>query len=50
MKQSIFGFALDVEEETSTLLEYAIVNLDCDMQDELSLSIEKEGKILYEEI
>ena len=43
-------FALDVEEETSTLLEYDIVNLDCDMQDELRLSIEKEGKILYEEI
>lgn len=50
MKQSIFGFALDVEEEMSTLLEYDIVNLDCDMQDELRLSIEKEGKILYEEI
>ena len=28
-------FALDVDEETSTLLEYDIVNLDRDMQDEL---------------
>ena len=27
-------FALDVDEETSTLLEYDIVNLDRDMQDE----------------
>ena len=40
-------FALDVDEETSTLLEYDIVNLDRDMQDELRESIEKEGRILY---
>ena len=32
-------FALDVDEETSTLLEYDIVNLDRDMQDELIESI-----------
>ena len=38
-------FALDVDEETSTLLEY-----DIDMQDELRESIEKEGRILYEKI
>ena len=37
-------FALDVDEETSTLLEYDIVNLDRDMQDELRESIEKEGR------
>ena len=43
-------FALDVDEETSTLLEYDIVNLDRDMQDELRESIEKEGRILYEKI
>ena len=36
--------------ETSTLLEYDIVNLDRDMQDELRESIEKEGRILYEKI
>ena len=35
-------FALDVE--------YDIVNLDRDMQDELRESIEKEGRILYEKI
>ena len=34
----------------STLLEYDIVNLDRDMQDELRESIEKEGRILYEKI
>ena len=43
-------FALDVDEEISTLLEYDIVNLDRDMQDELRESIEKEGRILYEKI
>ena len=43
-------FALDVDEETSTLLEYDIVNLDRDMQDELRESIEKEGRILYEKM
>ena len=43
-------FALDVDEETSTLLEYDIINLDRDMQDELRESIEKEGRILYEKI
>ena len=43
-------FALDVDEETRTLLEYDIVNLDRDMQDELRESIEKEGRILYEKI
>ena len=43
-------FALDVNEETSTLLEYDIVNLDKEMQDELRESIEKEGLVLYEKI
>lgn len=43
-------FALDVDEETSTLLEFDIVNLDAPMQDELRESIEKEGCVLYEKI
>lgn len=43
-------FALDVDEETSTLLEFDIVNLDSPMQDELRQSIEKEGRVLYEKI
>ena len=43
-------FALDVDEETSTLLQYDIVNLDKDMQEELRESIKKEGKLLYEKI
>ncbi|MCM1135287.1 MAG: nucleotidyltransferase domain-containing protein [Clostridium sp.] len=44
------GFALEVEEETSTLLKYDIVNLDGSVQEELRTSIEKEGKILYEKV
>ena len=43
-------FALDVDEETSTLLEYDIVNLDRAMQDELREAIQKEGRVLYEKI
>ena len=39
-------FALDVEEETTTLLEYDIVDLDEPMQPELLESIQKEGKII----
>ena len=42
--------ALDVEEETTTLLEYDIVDLDEPMQPELLESIQKEGKIIYEKI
>ena len=43
-------FALDVDEETNTLLEYDIVDLDSDMQDELRESIRREGRILYEKV
>ena len=43
-------FVLDVEEETSTLLEYDIVSLDRKMQPELKDSIEKEGRVLYEKV
>ena len=43
-------FALDVDEETSTLLEYDIVDMSREMQDELRQSIMQEGKILYEKI
>ncbi|MCD8222372.1 MAG: nucleotidyltransferase domain-containing protein [Clostridiales bacterium] len=41
-------FALDVDEKTSTLLFYDIVNLDRKVQKELLESIEKEGIVLYE--
>ena len=44
------SFALDVDEETSTLLEYDIVDMSREMQDELRQSIMREGKILYEKV
>lgn len=43
-------FALDVEEETSTLLEFDVVNLDSDLQEKLLESIKKEGMVLYEKV
>ena len=43
-------FALDIDEETTTLLEYDIVDLARKIQPELRESIEREGKILYEKI
>lgn len=41
-------FTVDVDELTSTLLMYDIVNLDGPVQDELRKSILEEGKVLYE--
>ena len=43
-------FSLAVEEETSTLLKYDVVNLEGSVQRELLDSIEKEGILLYEKV
>lgn len=43
-------FSLDVDEETSTLLEYDIVDMKRAMQEELRESISREGKVLYEKV
>ena len=43
-------FSLDVDELTSTLLQYDIVNLDGAVQKELLDSIQREGKIIYEKV
>ena len=45
---NVSGFAVSIEEETSTLLEYDIVDLDKPVSEELLKSIRDEGKILYE--
>ena len=37
-------FMLDVNEETSTLLSFDIINLDEEIQNELRENIKKEGK------
>lgn len=44
------GFACDVQEETSTLLMFDVVDLSAPVQKNLLDSIEREGKLLYEKI
>lgn len=46
----ITRFSLDVNEETSTLLEYDIVDLGRDIEQELRDSIRREGKVIYEKV
>ena len=46
----IAGFSIDVNDETNTLLEFDVVNLDGMVQKELLESIKKEGIIIYEKI
>lgn len=43
-------FSLDVDEETSTLLKFDIVNLDGPVYEKLRKSIEEEGVVIYEKI
>ena len=47
---NITEFSLDVDELTSTLLKYDIVNLDRSVQPELRIAIQQEGRIIYEKI
>ena len=52
---AVFGgnvteFALDVEEYTSTLLFFDVVDLNKNLQTEFRESIKKEGKVLYEKV
>ena len=46
----ITNFALDVEEKTSTLLFFDVVDMQKKHQDKFVKSIKEEGKILYEKI
>ena len=47
---NVSAFAIDVDEKTSTLLKFDIVNLDASVQEELRESIEEEGIVIYEKI
>ena len=47
---NVASFALDVEEETSTLLTYDVVDIGKRIDDELRENIEREGKTIYEKI
>ena len=44
------SFAIDVDEETNTLLMFDVVDFKYPVQDELKESIMKEGCLLYEKI
>lgn len=44
------SFILDVDEDTSTLLEFDMIDLDKPLQKELLESIQREGVLIYEEI
>ena len=46
----VVNFSLDVEEQTSTLLTYDVVDMGKTYKAAFVESIEKEGKILYEKI
>lgn len=47
---NIAAFSVAVDENTSTLLKFDIVNLDASVQEELYQSIEGEGIVLYEKV
>lgn len=47
---NIDGFAIDVREETSTLLEYDIIEFRQSLQEKLLQSIDREGMVIYEKI
>lgn len=46
---NVAAFALDVDEETPTLLMYDVVDLDGPVQPELLEEIAKDGVVLYEQ-
>lgn len=46
----VISFSLDVEENTTTLLTYDVVDINKNCQTKILESIEKEGKVLYEKI
>lgn len=48
--ENITEFALDVEDMTSTLLTFDVVDMKKEIKKEFAESIRKEGQILYEKI
>ena len=47
---NVTEFSLDVEELTSTLLTYDVVDMNKNHQEGFKESIKREGKVLYEKI
>lgn len=48
--ENISAFSIMVDEKTSTLLKFDIVNLDASVQQELLQSIAEEGVVIYEKV
>ena len=46
----VSAFTIMVDEKTSTLLKFDIVNLDASVQKELLQSIKEEGIVVYEKV
>lgn len=46
----VTGFTLDVRENTSTLLEFDVVDLGQNLQEKFLASIHREGIVLYEKV
>ena len=46
----IVRFSLDAEEETSTLLQFDVVDLNSTLDEELRQSIDSEGRIIFEKV
>ena len=46
--RNFIRLSLDVDENTLTLLKYDFINLDWPIQEELCVSIQKEGNLLYD--
>lgn len=47
---NIVRFAADIDEETSTLLKYDVVDMNRDVSSDLLASVQKEGRVLYEKV
>ncbi len=47
---NFLGFSISVDEETSTLLEYDIIELDRGISEKLKDSIKRDGVVIYEKV
>lgn len=46
----IVNFHLDIDEKTDTLLQFDLVDLNSDLNDDLLADIRKDGIVLYEKV
>ena len=47
---SVARFAIDIDENTSTLLKYDVVDMGQSISEKLRNSIQQEGRVLYEKV